>query len=79
MCWFYTTIQATVFDVNIFCHHISQLTQLTSGNIPHPEHFDQMIYTIGQGEGSLQQIVSTLRENSVSQIFSGIHDPDAIL
>ncbi len=28
----------------IFCPHISQLSQLISGNIPHPERFNQMIY-----------------------------------
>ncbi len=62
MFWFNTTtIHATLFDANIFCHRISQLTQLTSGNISHPERFDQMLY-IENGEESLQQIVSTLRE-----------------
>jgi hypothetical protein len=66
MLWFNTTIQATVFDANNFCHRISQLTQLTSGNIPHPVRFDQMIH-IEQREESLQHIVS------------GIYDPNAIL
>jgi hypothetical protein len=32
--------QASVFGAKNFCHHISQLTQLISGNIPHPERFD---------------------------------------
>jgi hypothetical protein len=40
MVWVYMP----VFDANIFCHHIFQLTQLISGNIPHPECFDQIIY-----------------------------------
>ena len=39
--WFYTTIQAMVFDANNFCYRISQLTQLTS-----PERFDQMNYVV---------------------------------
>ena len=56
--WVYMTIrQASVFDAKNFCHHISQLTQLIRGNIPHPVRFDQMIY-IEQGEESLQQIIS---------------------
>jgi len=43
--WVIMTVrQASVFDANNFCHHISQLTQLMSGNIPHPERFDQMIH-----------------------------------
>ena len=37
-----TVRQASAFDANNFCHHISQLTQLISGNIPHPERFNQM-------------------------------------
>ncbi len=61
--WLFMTVrQASVFDANNFCHHISQLTQnfchhisqltqLISGNIPHPERFNQMIY-IEQGEES---------------------------
>ena len=39
--------------------HISQLTQQISGNILHPERFDQMIY-IEQGEESLLQIISII-------------------
>ena len=50
MFWFYTTIQAIVFDANNFCNRISQLTQLTS-----PERLDQMKY-VEQREESLQQI-----------------------
>ena len=47
--WVYMTIrQASVFDAKNLCHHISPLTQLISGNIPHPERFNQMIY-IAQG------------------------------
>jgi hypothetical protein len=43
--WVYITLrQVNVFDAKNFCHHISQLTQLISWNIPHPERFDQMIY-----------------------------------
>jgi hypothetical protein len=75
---FMTTRQASVFDANVFCHHISQLTQLISGNIPHPERFNQMIY-IEQGEESLQQIISISREESLQQIVLGIYDPHAIL
>ena len=38
--WVITAVrQASVFDANNFCHHISQLTQLMSGNIPHSERF----------------------------------------
>ncbi len=59
--------QASVFDAYNFCHHISQLTQLISGNISHPERFDQMIY-IEQGEESLPHIISNLREESLQQI-----------
>jgi hypothetical protein len=37
MVWVFMTVRlASVFDANIFCHHISQLTQLISWNIPHP-------------------------------------------
>ncbi len=65
--WVIMTVrQASVFDAYNCCHHISQLTQLISGNIPHPEHFDQMIY-IEQGEESLQHIISNLREESLQQ------------
>ena len=39
MFWFFTTIQAIVFDANNFCYRISRLTQLTS-----PERFDLMKY-----------------------------------
>ena len=56
MFWFYTTIQAIVFDANIFCYRISLLTQL-----PSPERFDQMKY-VEQREEYLQQIVSIPRE-----------------
>ena len=43
--WVIMTVrQASVFDANNFCHHISQLTHLMSGNIPHPERFDQMVH-----------------------------------
>jgi hypothetical protein len=35
--------QDSVFDANIFFgHHISQLTQLISGNIHHPERLDDI-------------------------------------
>ncbi len=73
-----TARQASVFDAKNFCHHISQLTQLMSGNIPHPERFHQMIH-IEQGEESLQHIISNLQEESMQQIVSGIHDPHDIL
>ena len=63
--WFYTTIQAIVFDANVFCYRISQLTQLTR-----PERIDQMNY-VGQREEYLQQIVSIPREESLPQIVSG--------
>jgi hypothetical protein len=66
--WVFMTIrQASVFDANNFCHPISPLTQLISGNIPHPERFDQMIY-IEQGEESLLHIISNSREESLQQI-----------
>ena len=71
--WFYTTIQAIVFDANNFCYRISQLTQLTR-----LERFDQMNYA-GQREESLQQIVSIPREESLPQIVSGIYYHNAIL
>ena len=61
-----------------FCHHISQLTQLISGNIPHPERFDQMIH-IEQAEESLPHTISNFREESMQQIVSGIHYPHDIL
>ena len=66
MFWFYTTIQAIVFDANNFCYRISQLTQLTSS-----ERFDQMIY-VEQVEEPLPQIFSIPREESLQQIVSGI-------
>ncbi len=73
-----TVRQASVFDANNFCHHISQLTQLMSGNIPHPERFDQMIH-IEQGEESLPPIILNLREESLQQSVSGTHgDPHDI-
>ncbi len=56
--WVIMTVrQASVFDANNFCHHISQLTKLISRNIPHPEHFDQMLY-IENREESQQHIIS---------------------
>ncbi len=72
-----TVRQVTIFDAKNFCCHISQLThwQLISGNIPHPEHFDH----IEQGEESLPHIISNLREESMQQIVSVIHDPHDIL
>jgi hypothetical protein len=75
-----TARQAGVFDANNFCHHISQLTQLMSRNIPHPEGLDQMIH-IQPGEESLQHIISNLREEleSLQQSVSGTHDPHDIL
>ncbi len=73
-----TVRQTSVFDANKFCHDISQLTQLISRNIPHPERFNQMIY-IEQGEESLQHIISNLREESLQQSVSGTHDPHDIL
>jgi len=77
--WVIMTVrQASVFDANNFCHHISQLTQLMSGNIPHPERFDQMIH-IEQGEESLPHIISNSREESLQQSVSGTHDPHDIL
>ena len=73
-----TVRQASVFDANNFCHHISQLTKQMSGNIPHPERFDQMI-RIEQGEESMPHIISNFQEESPQQIVSSIHDPDDIL
>ncbi len=73
-----TVRQASVFDAKNFCHHISQLTQLLSGNIPHPERLDQMVH-IEQGEESLPRIISIFREEPMQQIVSGIHDPHDIL
>ncbi len=70
--------QASVFGANSYCHHISQLTQLMSGNVPHPARFHQMIY-IEQGEESLQHIISNLQEESLHQIVLGIHNPHDIL
>ncbi len=79
MVWVIMTVRlASVKDAINFCHHISQLTQLISRNIPHPERFDQMIY-IAQGEESLPLIISNLLEESMQQIVSGIHDPHYIL
>jgi hypothetical protein len=77
--WVIMTVrQASVFDANNFCHHISQLTQLMSGNIPHPDRFDQMVH-IEQGEESLPHIISNSREESLQQSVSGTHDPHDIL
>ena len=57
----------------LFLYRISQLTQLTS-----PGRFDQMKY-VEQREESLQQIVSIPREDSLSQIVSGIYYHNVIL
>jgi hypothetical protein len=46
----------------VFCHHVSQLIQLTRGNILHPERFDQMI-SIEQGKDSLPKIVLFYQKN----------------
>ena len=73
MFWFFTTIQAIVFDANNFCYRISQLTQLTS-----PERFDQMKY-VEQWEESLQQIVSIPRKEFLPQIVSGMYYHNSIL
>ena len=73
MFWFYTTIQAILFDANNFCYRISQLAQLTS-----PERLDQMNY-VGQQEESLQQIVLIPREESLPQIVSCNYYHNAIL
>ena len=79
MVWVIITVrQASVFDANNFCHHISHLTQLMSGNIPRPERFDQMIH-IEQGEKSLPHIISNFREESMQQIVSGTYDSHDIL
>ena len=72
MFWFFTTIQAIVFDANNFCYRISQLFQLTS-----PERFDQMKY-VEQREESLQQIVLIPREESLLQFVLGIYYHNAI-
>ncbi len=58
--------QAILFDANTFCPHISQLAQLTSGNILYPERFDQVIH-IEQGKESLKQFFLILREDSLQQ------------
>ena len=73
MFWFYTTIQAIVFDANKFCYRIYQLTQLTS-----PERFDQMKY-VEQREESLPQIVSISRQEPLPHIVSGVYYHNAIL
>ena len=73
-----TVRQASVFAANNFCHHISQVTKLMSGNIPHPERFDQTIY-IEQGEDLLPHMISNLQEESMQQIVSGTHNPHDIL
>ena len=71
--WVIMTVrQESVFYANIFCPHISQLTQLINVNIPHPERFDQMIY-IEQGEQSLLHIISNLREKSLQWKVSRVH------
>jgi hypothetical protein len=73
MFWFYTTIQAIVFDANNFCYRISQLTQLTS-----PERFKQTNY-VGQQEESPQQIVLIPREEFLLQTVSGFYYHNVIL
>ena len=73
-----TVRQASIFDANNFCHHISQLTQLMGRNIPHPDCFNQMIH-IEQGEELMPHIISNFREESLQQIVSGIHNPHDIL
>ena len=73
MFWFFTTIQAIVFNPNNFYYRISQLTQLTS-----PERFDQMKY-VEQREEPLQQTVSIPREEFQKQIISGIYYHNATL
>ncbi len=58
---FDANIQATVSDARFFLQKFSQLTQLTSGNIPDPDRFDQMIcIEHGVESESLQQIISIL-------------------
>ena len=47
MVWIFMTVrQASVVDANNICHHISQLTQPISWNIPHPERFDHMMIVV---------------------------------
>ena len=75
MFWFFSTIQAIVFDANNFCYRIYQLTQLTS---PLAERFDQMKH-VEQREESLQQIVSIPREEFQTQIISSNYYHNAIL
>ena len=69
--WFYTFIQAIVFDADIFLNRISQLTR-------RQERFDPMNY-VGQREESLQQIVSIPREEFLLQIVSGNYYHNEIL
>ena len=73
MLWFFTTIQAIVFDANNFCYRISPLTQLTS-----PVRFDQMKY-VEQREESLQPFVLNPQEEFQTQIVSGLYYHNAIL
>ena len=73
MFWFFRTIQAIVFDANNFCYRISRTTQPLS-----PERFDQMKYG-EQREESLQQIISTPREEFLPQIVSDNCYHNAIL
>ncbi len=68
---FMTVRQASIFDANHFCHHISQLTQLMSGNIPHPERFDQMIHH--HHHSSLLKYILSKEKNHCS-ILSRIHE-----
>ena len=76
--WVIMTVrQASVFDANNFCHHISQLTQLMSGNIPHPERFNQMIHI--EQEEALPHIISNSRGEYLQQSVSGTHYPHNIL
>jgi hypothetical protein len=65
--------QASVFDANIFGHHISQLKHLISGNIPHPERFVQMV-CISKEKNHCRKL-----SRSLPQMFMGIYDPHAIL
>ena len=75
MFWFFSNIQAIVFDANNFCYRISQLTQLTS---PKRLKHWQMKY-VEQREESLQQIVLIPREEFQMKIVSGMFYHNAIL
>ncbi len=79
MVWVFMSVrQASLFDANNFCHHISQLTQLISWNNPYPKRFDHMIF-IEQGEKLLPPIIANSLEESLQQIVSGTYYPHAIL